>query len=52
MRSESPEEVLGFSAALNFINVVHREALESQNTAGPWSSTDDSIVSTIAATDK
>jgi hypothetical protein len=52
MRSETRAEALGFSAALAFMNVIQREALESQNVAGPWRSTDDSIVSTTAATDK
>lgn len=52
MRSEMTAEALGFSAALAFMNVIQRDALESQNVAGPWRSIDDNIVSTTAATVK
>lgn len=45
-------EALGFSAALAFMNVIHKIALESQNVAGPCRSTDESIASTMAATDE
>ena len=49
MRSDIPLEALGFSEDLACIRVTQSDALESDNRAGPCSSMDDSIVSTMGA---